>query len=317
MRRIHVALAAVVIGSLPFHLASAGPTSRVATAGHFALQLEREAPFVVAFAEGGAGVAEVVEEPLVPGSSIPLKHLGAIDYQPVLVGVGASGPPALHLWLGEFLEARQARKSCSLVMYDASNHRRGQLDLSNALIGELRFPALDATSQDVAHLTLGLAPESTAFLPGDGANVAAVAEPSSKRWYPSNYRIQIGDLPCNRIKKVDGFSVKQQILPDSSTPGGRVPGKIEYPNLTFHIPMLDLPAWDDFYEQFVVNGQNGSSSELTGRIDLLAADLQTVLLRVQLSGVGISKLQVLGAASDAPGLFTVDLYVESMTLGTP
>ena len=92
------------------------------------------------------------------------------------------------------------------------------------------------------------------------------------------------------------------------------PTSLELPNLKLTISMADLDPWQEWFEDFVINGKCSDADELSGRITLLAPDLQEELCRVDLGGVGIVALQM-GAAEahhEDVARFTVELYVESM-----
>ena len=83
---------------------------------------------------------------------------------------------------------------------------------------------------------------------------------------------------------------------------------------------LPISGWKDWFNDFVVNGNNGQAKERSGRITLLGQNLTTVLGVLQLHNIGISRLDPDGEAN--PGgvaKATAELYVETMNfsqLGT-
>jgi hypothetical protein len=93
--------------------------------------------------------------------------------------------------------------------------------------------------------------------------------------------------------------------------------------LRITLSMAGADSWFDWYEDFVLNGNNGPAAERSGSISLLGPSLVDELARVDLAGVGIYRLTT-DRDEDAPpdqlARLTAHLYCEQMTLvpgGTP
>ena len=91
---------------------------------------------------------------------------------------------------------------------------------------------------------------------------------------------------------------------------------MEFPNLRITFSATDVGPWQDWFTDFVVNGQNDQKKELQGVIEFLDSTMQEVLGSVELSQVGIFSLQMdrQEANSVAIARYVAELYVEKMAL---
>jgi phage tail-like protein len=314
MRRILGCIGITVLGGLL--AAPIGVNARLGLSNRFSLELDGKSVGFLRSVDGGGVSADVIEfREGGEGVCTAQKSIGGPKYEDLVIEAGLDLAPDFYEWISDFLECQNDPTDGAVVAVDVFGKNRGELNFHDALISEVGFPALDAASKDPAFLTVKVTPESTEFEAGDGSLVPVPVAKGTKLWQASNFRVQVGGLPCSRVSKVEGFTVKQAITRFQSGDSDQVelvPGNLELPNLTFTISSVDLPAWEDFFEDFVVQGNNGSGAELEGSIVYLDAT-QAELARVELHGVGIFRLDHF-APSDptAVGKFTVELYVEGM-----
>jgi hypothetical protein len=80
--------------------------------------------------------------------------------------------------------------------------------------------------------------------------------------------------------------------------------------------MADIEPFLDWFEDFVVKGDNGPGSEKSGAIVCLSPNLKDELLRIELSQVGIVSIgeSKQEANQDSVKRFQVEMYVEEMEL---
>lgn len=294
--------------------AAAGPEP---LAGRFALELDGQAAGIVAAFRGGNVVADVVE--FTSGTDlIPRKSIGDLHYEEITIMAGFGMSAVFWDWVGQMVDGDSVRKNGAIVLADVDYNVVRRLEFQNALITEVGLPALDAASKDAGLLTIRFRPESTMLTPGSGKLTdASLAKP--KPWLVSNFRLEVGTLPCSQVDKVEELTIKQKVVEYRDGTDGQVrllPGKLEFPNLVPTFSALDAGPWLDFFEDFVIQGNNGQAEELGGNLELLAPDLKTVLARLQFFHLGIFRLaheEVEPSTTDIRR-FRADLYSEGNRL---
>jgi hypothetical protein len=93
----------------------------------------------------------------------------------------------------------------------------------------------------------------------------------------------------------------------------REPGTLEFPDLRVTLSQASLQSWSDWFEDFVVKGDNGDDKEKSGAIVFLDATLKQELGRIELKNVGIFALRR-QPSTEQVARVTAELYVESMEL---
>ncbi|MEO8539168.1 MAG: phage tail protein [bacterium] len=316
-------LATAVVSAIPLALstpvgaevgfAAAGPSSRGFAAGKFALELDGKLVGVLAAYQGGNVVADVIE--FTSGDAlIPRKSLGELHYEEIVVMTGLGMDAVLWEWVGRMVSGDPARKNGAIVMADAEFNVIRRMEFNNALLTEIALPTLDAASKEAAQMTIKFRPESTRLTPGTGKLAGAVAA-KQKAWLSSNFRISIGDLPCGRVSKIEALAIKQKVTEYREGGEGTIrllPGRLEYPNLVLTFAATDGSQWQAFFDDFVLNGNNGNDNELGGTLDFMGADLKSVLARLQFLNLGIFRLAPaeIDPSSSNIQRFQADLYSE-------
>jgi hypothetical protein len=144
----------------------------------FALELEGKAAGALVASEGGTPVAAVVEEATIPGQ-FTKKHLGPIRYEPIRIQCDADLDRAVLSWLVESLTpGKPVLKDGTIKIADFNGNVVSQRNFFEALISEVRFPAMDAASRDPAPLEIRILPQSTAHGCGSPAISGSASEPS-------------------------------------------------------------------------------------------------------------------------------------------
>lgn len=271
--------------------------------------------------EGGDPRASVVVSNPV-GTALPKKHISGVSYAPITVVVAF--PPAQPIldWIGDLCANRQTRKTLLLTTYNASGQVAGNaLQAIDTRLTEVRFPAFDASSKDAARLTLVFTPASTQAAPVTTSSSTATksAGAATKVAILSNFKVQIGTLPTNRVSRIEAITIKQPVA--ENIVGGtkqtvQTVGPTEFSNLVLTISSIDIADWNTWRDSFVVKGTNDDGSETSGSLDLLATDLTTKLMTLQFSHVGIIRASpVKEVSSDSLAKFQPELYCESMAPG--
>ena len=297
--------------------------ARSYVSGYFALELGGASTGFLKSIDGGSIRGEVVNE---PGSATyyQKKHIGNVKYGEFTAELGLSMSKSVYDWISSSLAGSYERKSGAIVAADFKLVEQARREFEDALLTEIGFPALDASSKDVASLTIKIAPDRITRKKPSGATTSAPSPAKQKKWLQSNFRFTLGDLPTQRINKIDAITVKQTAVTDDLGDARdylKEPGKLEFPNVTITFAAADAPAWEAWHEDFVVNGNNEEGKEKSGTIVFLSADLQEPLAHIELHQVGIVSVEPerQDASQEAIRRMKAELYCERMTfqLGGP
>jgi hypothetical protein len=194
-------------------------------------------------------------------------------------------------------------------------------EFTNALLVETTLPALDAGSKDAALITVKLAPEYTRLKQASGKASTFADNKAAKKWLASNFRFEMTGLDASKVSKIDSFTVRQVSRENSvgeMRDYQKVPGSIEFPNLRITLAASTAGSWENWHEDFVVNGNNGADKERNGAIVYLDPTRTAELGRVNLSNCGIFRLSAekVEAGSEQLRRLVADLYCERMDFVT-
>jgi hypothetical protein len=167
--------------------------------------------------------------------------------------------------------------------------------MQNILISEVAIPKFDAADRSPCYMGVTLVPERILFQPGSQRDLSPhVTSAQQKLWTPNHFEFTIAGLEqaTRRTTKIDGFSIKQQILEYRSgnqLDAVRVPGRVVFPNLTFYVPEADARPLHDHFTSRVQKGAPPPSTRMNGGITATDSD-GSPLCTVSLFGIDISAL---------------------------
>jgi hypothetical protein len=298
-----------------------GP-SRGYTIGRYALELDHTSAGWLFGAEGGGRSAEVVLEKLSQEHHVR-KHIAGIKYEDITITCGAGMSKAFYEWVKASFEDKAHRVNGAIHACDFDGKIHRTLEFHQALISEIGFPALDASSKDAAKLTLKFSPEWTKTKAGDGHKISpseySMGQGHQKKWSPANFRLRIDDLDhtCKYVNKVEGLTIKQKVV---ENPLGemrlatREPAALEIPNLvitTSESHSEQLYKWE---EKFIIHGHNSDEHEKTATLEYLTPNLEHTLFTVEMRHVGLFKVAADKMESHGENIRRVraEMYVEEM-----
>ncbi len=286
------------------------------TAGKYALELDGVMVGYLWSAEGGEPTGAVVTEKLGP-DHVQRKHIGAVKYEDITITCGTSMSSAFYQWIKDTFDYKSTRKNGAIVTMDYSYRVLSRMMFNNAMIKEVGFPALDASSKDTAKLTVKLAIEystksnSTAPVAG-----GAFGPKLEKKWLPANFILRIDGLDdaMIRVNKIDPIIIKQKIV--ENVVGGqrdyeKAPSSIEFPNLVVTFPESHAASVEKWRDDFIVRNNN---SEKTGSLEFLSPNLQDVYFKLTFTNLGIFKLasDKIESGSEKIRRSKAEMYCEEM-----
>ncbi len=298
------------------------PPQRAYVASKFAFELDGSG--VMGFlnsAEGGGLKTDVVDYK--QGALVDVwRQVGRPKFEDITVKVGMGMSKAFYTWISDFFNRKITRKNGAIVLGDFNYKERARRSFVDALISEVQIPTLDGGSKEAAFMTIKLVPEGMTYeTVTDGPKIESppgMRQPN-KMWHAANFRFNVDGYESSfaRVTKIDGFSIKQQILEYPSghrrTPV-RVPGRLEYPNLTVYIPAVDADKVIEQANARDLDYEAPASGGMTGVIELRSPD-SGVMCTITLKGVDIvsAEPQKSEASAETISLVKVMIQCESMS----
>ena len=227
----------------------------------------------------------------------------------------------IYDWIAASWAKNYQRKNGAIVAADFNYEKKARREFRDALITEVTIPKLDAASKEPGYIDVTLTTEET-LTKGDTGPIQPAVNAKQKLWTTASFRLEIDGVDCTKVNKIDSFTVKQKII-ESQTGDQRIgtkePGKLEFPNLVVTFNSASGPSWLSWFTSFVIQGNNGSDKEKTGRIVFLSPDLKSELAEIKLFGVGIYKLLdgVFDPVNEPSAMMRAELYVERMSFKLP
>jgi T4-like virus tail tube protein gp19 len=268
------------------------PTNRRYVADHFGLVLDGVKTGFVKHVEGGNAVGQVVVEKNLQPPNPAHKHIGGVKYESITLQVGLTLQGLVYDWISGGWAGNFQVKDGSIVIYDAAFKPVSERQFFHALLTETTFPTLDAASKSEAFITVKFQPENTRMAAPQGTKPPALNR-KAKIWAVANFRLEIDGLDCKGVSKIDSFTVRQ-VVSEIPIGEGRDYGTqttmLEFPNLRITLSAASAQSWQDWFDKFIIEGNNAADNEKNGAVVFLAPDHKTELGRVKFFGLGIFKL---------------------------
>lgn len=167
---------------------------------------------------------------------------------------------SLGEWIRHFLDEQPLKKSGNISHVNFDNHKKAVFEFKDALITEISFPKMDAAAKDIPMIGITFTAEEIKYTPVSEKTKTTDIKPA-KQWATCNFRIELEGLPPSFMTKLELPKFTQKITKDPTGMAGGyrlIPGKLEYPNITFYIPETDIKPWMDWYNNFEKNNDTKS-----------------------------------------------------------
>ena len=243
-------------------------TSNVYSAAHFALELDQKKDVgLFRSVEGGGVKADVMTYAFGANKDAGYgrwKILGKPKFEDIKLQIGMAMSQSFYDWIQQFFTGQAVRKNGAIIAADFYYKERARRTFSNAMIKELTFPKLDGADKNPVYMGVTLAIEDMAFARGDGSRLEVPKGFNSQKiWTACNFDFRLDDYKdaCNRVTKVDSFTIKQNIIEHHV--GGfkapiKTPSPIEFPIITFYVPEVDATPFMDHAARRVGFGGKGN-----------------------------------------------------------
>jgi hypothetical protein len=270
----------------------------------YVLRLKEEATFLSAV-KGGNIRGEVHSTPGSP-RYYSRKHIAHLQVEDFTIHIGMAISKSLSDWINTSWRSRPPRFDGSVLACDFDLSIQSERVFKNALIREITIPALDASAKTPGLLSVRFSPEKVQYKKGEGKLDAPLLS-KQKLWQSGNFRLEIENLDTSGVQKIDSFSISTS----NTSPRTR---KIDFPDLKISLSANFSEGWHEWFDDFVIHGNNGDDRERKGTLVFLSPDLQTELGRIDLHHLGIFALSPDESGTGDINKLTAELYCERMEL---
>jgi hypothetical protein len=299
--------------------ATSSTQGRTYSAAHFVLELESKNNLVgvIRSVDGGGVKSEIMTYQ--SGMSFELwRQIGKPKYEDLKIEFGMAMSQSFYNWIQAFFRGEVVRKDGAVVAADFHYQERARREFQSAIISEITFPKLDGSDKNPCYMTATIVPETLRFARGSSNKIQANFGEAQRLWTPANFELRLDGFgeSTRRVTKIDGFTIKQQVheyhagnLRDPL----RVPGLLEFPNLSFYVPEADAQPFIEHYTKHGINGEPQAPTRHTGSIVCLDNANQE-LCTVTLKGVDIAHVapEKQDSASEEIKLVKIEVAVEDM-----
>lgn len=296
-------------------------SSNQSAATKFALELDGVRVGLLAWAEGGEAVGDVVEVSL-GGGNMQKKHVGNVRWAPIRISFGIAMGQALYDWIKAFLALQAARKDGAIIAFGANGKARWRLDWRNGQIIEIRFPGGDGADRAEGLITLTIQPQGTMLRDAkQEPALGAVLKP--KRWVRGNFRVALDNIPgdTRRILRTGDVVVRRTIT-EYRDGASRFPSIILGPqkisDWLLTLPEGQAGEFAAWAEDFLVQGHSSDADERNGTFEYLDPAMRP-LLTLGFKHLGIYRLAREPDAADKAGVARIKayLYCEALDFDRP
>lgn len=289
---------------------------RTYTGGRFMLDVDG---YNVGFLKKFSGLAmeaDIASNDLGP-DNVQKKHVANVKWTAGKATIGIGMGKGMYDWIKAAFDKGVQTKNGRFVSADFDYKAQSELTFMNGLITGVTVPKLDGSSKDAAYFDVEFEAEQVRWAKGGGEKVQGTVGPKQKAWLCSNFRVEIGGLPCDRIATVDSFTWKCAVASDQVgifREPTKHPAKVTVPDIKLGISYADHDAWAQAAKKWFVDGNHLESDEMNGRIVFLGPDMKKELGEVTLLNVGFKKFSDEDAEANSEKIkrFNVELYVEKM-----
>ena len=285
---------------------------RLSAGRHFALDIMGASAGFLRTFDGLAMEADIVTNDLGP-ENIQKKHVANVRWTPAKATAGIGMGKEISNAIRRAFEGQQKAFDGTLNVADFNYKIRSSLRFTGAVITSVTVPKLEGSSKEAAYFDLEWEAETVRWLKGDNSEIRRPTT-KEKAWLCSNFRFEMGSLPCSRVATVQSFTWKCGVARDPLGEPTRRPAKVTVPDIKIEVSMADYDAWLQAATKWFVDGQHDETDEMSGAIVFLAPDLKTEMGRVTLEHCGFARSTrgTFDASSEKAARFSCEFYVESM-----
>ena len=291
-------------------------SGRSYSAARFAVAIDGIPAGFAVSVSGGERFAEVLERPGTGG--LVDKHLGPVQFEPIVLEVGAAPGPALD-WVRDALAGAAKAHNGVISLLDYNNRERQRLEWTSGVLAEIGFPTADAADKDSAGACASRSGPSRRGCSQDGTARSARSRPWARsRSGHSNFRLggrraRVG-VPEDPNRLGDHLSPRAATDDVGTVRPGR--GRSRHRDRRRHLHRADTRRAG--VPGMVRRPRQRHRQERTAQLAFLAPSLKDDLLRIDLAGVGVCRVADVRHVSGSQAIASseVTMYCESAALAS-
>jgi hypothetical protein len=245
------------------------------------------------------------------------RSLGSPSCAAATVDVAFPAAPPLMGLIDDLCAA--GGKRATLVLADVPSGATKEvsgLEVRQALLTEVRFPALGGGAKDPLRLTL--------VFQGESSRTVAIEPPAAgfagRLAVVTALQFEVPGVDLSGVNRLEPFSIKRPVETSTMGPGNQpaiIPsGRVEFPGFLATLPAdkaADLAAWRDA----AVNGSMSTAqNKKNGSLNLLSASSK-IICTLEITGLGIMRLSVVPTASPATRTMQAEFLCDRIKIVVP
>jgi hypothetical protein len=290
-------------------------------------------------ADGGHATAEKVQSRLGVDNMVH-KTIGNCKFEDFSLQVGTGMSPAFYEWIKASFDKQPFYQDGVIHTCDDRYMVRRRHEFQQALVSEIGFPALDASSNNTdAKMNIKFRPTRAKVhhTPNGTDKIDPSAHPidgkKQKKWSPRDFRLRLDgmdDASMASVCKIEGLTLKQKYAEDHVGEHriyDVIPATLDVPDLSVTFSEAFGGCFYDWHEDFLINGL--THLEKTATLEFLSpartntdANQATargnqggeVLFTLTLQGLGIYKLtpEKVESSNEQVRRIKADMYCEQI-----
>jgi hypothetical protein len=288
------------------------------TGGNFRLDVNGKDAGYLRKVSGGGMKADIAEHKLGPDNVVK-KNVAKVGWEEVKFEVGIGMGDSVYQWIKAAYDKKFLTQQCTLVAGDFNHKAVQEMQFQDCLITSVSTPKFDGSDKNPAYFTVGFKPERVRHVPGDNNDIRAKIGPAQKAHLCSNFRLTLGDIPCNRTASIDAMELKCSVVADDIgifRESTLHPAAVSCPDMKVTWSYADFTAIEKKAYDWFVMGHHLEGNEMTGHIELLDPNMKDRVGEITLENVGWKEFKSddREGASDKIMRCQGTFYVEKMTV---
>jgi hypothetical protein len=253
------------------------------------------------------------------------KHLAALTNETCVVSIRLTNQTGILQWIKAMLDGAPQRRNLMISQGNPSTGKKlMEVEVQDALLTQVKFPALNAGSTQTPDAELTFMPEQVERTTYSGTSGAPSMPnvPSIKQFNAAGFSFTLPSVPnSHRTNSVDSVVVTQKTTQHSEETFGYATeaAGLETGDLVITLPPQYSTEFGDWFEDFVIDGDNGPNREKTATLTFKDSTAST-LFTLEFDGVGVFDTWDVDSAGETHTSLmkrAYAMYVEGVTLILP
>lgn len=238
------------------------------------------------------------------------KAPGSPGLAPVTLRVAFPPAAPLASWISEVAAGGSPRRTLLLVDSDALRRPAEAYEVSDALLTEIVFPALDASAAAFGAMQLVFTGAR-----GSAVSVPARLAPGPARTLSTGFQLSVAGLEGKGVSRIEGLTIRQAAQP--VTRGAErfaqaAAGTTEISNLRITLSRATASTWRAWHADYVINAAGPGATKREAVIALIDPTGTPGPISLVLTGCGILSLSRPPDTAGVAEKYVAELFIEKV-----